>query len=556
MRYFPLYEAKMFHQFDHRWATFGGLEVDRLGGLEVEDDPELTNLETYEPTDLEPYGPTDLADDEDDGEPTNLQTSQPINLSTLRQKQDPRYLPTPRYWVSEADVLMRAVPLTREEKKELEAMDPERVVARLRPRAPKWLIAFRDITNTTNERTAIFSALPLAGCGNKAPLFRGLDDPRQSLLLTAITDSVVFDFCARCKLGGTTMNWFYVAQMACLEPSQLDEAHVHRIVPISLELVYTSEHLRPLAEEVCRSLGWEVGKSLGWEVGKSGDPEPANLQTSQPTNLNPFPFDEGRRALLRAELDALVARLYGLNRKQLRYILCPQGLSWAELEDVNDGREDPTCAGPHALPAEPALDFPGETFRVLKEKEERKFGEYRTRRLVLEAWDRLWTELGPVEPLPIKFGGFDVDRFVGSDSPTNLQTHRPTDLEPIATGLFAEPLPSHSPRSTAPTVQPEAPPPFQPVAAEAKIDEDEEAEEEPFALVSPEPELLTPLVDEQGVVIRVRVVSTSGREILPAGTVVGRDEQGKAVLWSVLPDGARSPRKFLSPPATIERLQE
>lgn len=33
--------------------------------------------------------------------------------------------------------------------------------------------------------------------------------------------------------------------------------------------------------------------------------------------------------------------------------------------------------------------FPGDTFRVLKEKETAKFGEYRTRRLVLEAWDRL-----------------------------------------------------------------------------------------------------------------------------------------------------------------------
>jgi len=33
--------------------------------------------------------------------------------------------------------------------------------------------------------------------------------------------------------------------------------------------------------------------------------------------------------------------------------------------------------------------FPGETFRVLKEKEIAKFGEYRTRRLVLEAWDKL-----------------------------------------------------------------------------------------------------------------------------------------------------------------------
>ena len=66
---------------------------------------------------------------------------------------------------------------------------------------------------------------------------------------------------------------------------------------------------------------------------------------------------------LRAELGAWLARAYGLTRDELRYILDPA--------DVH---------GP---------DFPGETFRVLKEKETTEFGEYRTRRLVLEAWDRL-----------------------------------------------------------------------------------------------------------------------------------------------------------------------
>jgi hypothetical protein len=77
----------------------------------------------------------------------------------------------------------------------------------------------------------------------------------------------------------------------------------------------------------------------------------------------PFRWDEERRALLRAELDAYYARLYGLTRNELRYILDPQ--------DVY---------GP---------DFPGEMFRVMKDKEIRQYGEYRTRRLVLEAWDRL-----------------------------------------------------------------------------------------------------------------------------------------------------------------------
>lgn len=34
-------------------------------------------------------------------------------------------------------------------------------------------------------------------------------------------------------------------------------------------------------------------------------------------------------------------------------------------------------------------DFPGKIFRVLKEKEITRYGEHRTRRLVLEAWERI-----------------------------------------------------------------------------------------------------------------------------------------------------------------------
>ena len=78
----------------------------------------------------------------------------------------------------------------------------------------------------------------------------------------------------------------------------------------------------------------------------------------------PFRFDPERRALLRAELDAYYAHLYGLSRDELRYILDPSDLM-----------------GP---------DYPSETFRVLKTNELRQFGEYRTQRLVLEAWDRLF----------------------------------------------------------------------------------------------------------------------------------------------------------------------
>ena len=66
--------------------------------------------------------------------------------------------------------------------------------------------------------------------------------------------------------------------------------------------------------------------------------------------------------MLRAELDACYARLYSLTRDELRYILDPAEVAGA--------------------------DYPTETFRVLKASEQRQFGEYRTRRLVLEAWDK------------------------------------------------------------------------------------------------------------------------------------------------------------------------
>ena len=36
-----------------------------------------------------------------------------------------------------------------------------------------------------------------------------------------------------------------------------------------------------------------------------------------------------------------------------------------------------------------AQTFPAETYRVLKGKEEKEYGEYRTRRLLLEAWDKM-----------------------------------------------------------------------------------------------------------------------------------------------------------------------
>ena len=82
-------------------------------------------------------------------------------------------------------------------------------------------------------------------------------------------------------------------------------------------------------------------------------------------------FDPEHRAIVRAELDAYYAKLYGLTRdEELRYILDPADVM--------------------------VKDYPSETFRVLKNKEIKEFGEYRTQRLVPEAWDKL--EAGDLQP--------------------------------------------------------------------------------------------------------------------------------------------------------------
>ena len=261
--YVPLYEAKMVHQFDHRWA-------------EYEEDGKTTR---------------DLTD-ADHADPTR----------TAR----------PRYWVPKVEV-------------------EKRLATRGWDRG--WLLGWRDITNATNERTVIAGVVPRVGVGHTYPLmFVEQDDILLWAALLANLNLLVFDYVTRQKIGGTHLTYGYLKQFPTLPSDAYTPADLDFIVPRVLELTYTAEDLRPWAED----------------LGFTGDP---------------FPWDPDRRRQLRAELDAWYARLYGLTRDELRYILDP-----ADVEGE---------------------DYPSETFRVLKKKECDTFGEYSTRRLVLEAWDRL-----------------------------------------------------------------------------------------------------------------------------------------------------------------------
>jgi hypothetical protein len=261
----PLYEAKMFYHFDHRYSTYeGATQANLNAGILPQPTPE--------------------------------------------QKQNPSFTVLPRYWVTKSEV-----------------------DSRLGNWKYNWLLGFRDITSNVVERTSIFSLMPKVGVGNSAPLLLpNVENVKLISCLLVNLNSIVFDYVTRQKIAGTHMNYFFVRQLPVLPPSAYSPADIDFITPRVLELVYTAHDLRPFAED----------------MGYHGEP---------------FKWDESRRAQVRAELDAYYARLYGLTRDELRYILDPKEVHGA--------------------------DFPGETFRVLKDKEIKAYGEYRTSRLVLGAWD-------------------------------------------------------------------------------------------------------------------------------------------------------------------------
>ncbi|MCC5816731.1 MAG: hypothetical protein JJT78_18420 [Leptospira sp.] len=270
----PLYEGKLFHQYDHRFAIYTDSENTRN--------------------------------------------------SMVEEKQDPNFTITPRYWVKESDV---KAALT-------DSKTGEVIWDR------KWFLGWRDITNATNERTMLCSLMPWSGVGHTSPLFfhTGIE---KTYLLLANNNSMATDFIFRSKTGGTHLTYFIIKQIPIIPPSSYTLADRKFLFPRVVELVYTSHDMRPFVDDLA-----EESAELGCDL-----PDV------------PYVWDEDRRALLRAEIDAYYGKLYGLSKDEMLYILDPQ-------EAMGE-------------------DWPGETFRGLKENELREFGEYRTKQLVMEAWGRI-----------------------------------------------------------------------------------------------------------------------------------------------------------------------
>ncbi|BBZ79500.1 hypothetical protein MANY_48370 [Mycolicibacterium anyangense] len=190
-----------------------------------------------------------------------------------------------------------------------------------------WLLGWRDITKAHQVRTFIPTVLPVSAVGHVFPVAFP-SDPMHAYLLQATWSSIAFDFIANQKLSGNHMTYAVLNQMACMAPSFFEEPARWRpneqlrtwLRPYCLELGYTSSRLNSYARDL-------------------GDKGPA------------FRWLPGRRALLRADLDAGFLHVYGLNREEAEHVL--------------------------------------DSFFVVRKYEERDLGEYRTKRLVLEAYDRM-----------------------------------------------------------------------------------------------------------------------------------------------------------------------
>lgn len=263
----PLYEGKMIHQFDDRWATF--------------DNPRKND----EPRDV-----------------------------TLSEKQVFNFRPKPQFWVEHEVVLKKFL----DKNGESWWQQP-------------WMLGFRDVSSPTNQRTLIYSILPSSfGVGHTINLFFPKRPEPEVACLLANFNSLTLDFVQRIKQSGSHVSRFLVHQLPVLPPNHYSEKAREYIVPRVAKLTRNSR-------EIC-------------DVWLTDFPD--------------YKFQDPRERLeIRAELDAYIARLYRLSREDLAYILDPQG--------------------------EMGEDFPSVTFPSLKKEEIEKYGEFLTKRLVLEAFDKL-----------------------------------------------------------------------------------------------------------------------------------------------------------------------
>jgi hypothetical protein len=386
-RYLPLYEAKMLHQFDHRYSTYEGATQRQLNvGILPRPLPEQKRDPGYA---VQPryWVREDLVDAAMPRWPEPLAAAlDASNTRTMRyvlslwaagfciernRPDEARQLLQRATTITFDDAASLAAttedslrfqngfPLTEQEAKAvIERPDePKALAAGLVERfSPKWLIGWRDITNATNERTLIASALPKAAVGDKFLLMFSKLSPELRLCLLANFDSFALDYAARQKIGGTSMKYFTVRQLPVIPPAIFlgpaawapNERIGDWIACRAFELQYTANNLRALADD-------------------------------RGFSAPPFGWDEARRFEMRCELDAAFFHLYLPAEHNGIWREAPEETP-AQLAELRRHFPIPRDAVGHILD-----QFPG-----VRQKDEQLFkGRYRTKERIIEIYDAM-----------------------------------------------------------------------------------------------------------------------------------------------------------------------
>lgn len=348
----PLYEAKMLHQFDHRWASYEDLETADVTPKQKSDPKFVVQPRYWVPREEVIYKitrvPADVVKAFRTGNDEDLRTAvrkwlENYELAKAGGEVCKRVLTTKHQQLIEqckaAQRFMVEHPLNQSEADALYSSDYLRyeVEALIKAKVPRWLLGWRDVSRSTDERTVIASALPLVGVGNTSSLMFTTQDTTHIACLQANLTAFVFDFVVRQKIGGTHLSYGCMKQLPTLPPSIYSQPCKWQssltlrewIVPRVLELSYTAYDMKGFAED----------------CGYAGEP---------------FAWNEHRRFLLRAELDAAYFHLYGIEREDVAYIL--------------------------------------DSFPIVQRRDQDVYNEYRTKRVILEAYDAIQKAINIGQP--------------------------------------------------------------------------------------------------------------------------------------------------------------
>ena len=205
--------------------------------------------------------------------------------------------------------------------------------ANVPPRANlDWMLAYKDITAVTNERTMIASVLPRCGAVHALPVLIPSEDidgyNLQAPVVLANLNSFAFDYFARQKVQAQHLSWYIVEQLPVIPPADYDRKFgsmtAREIVAREvLHLTYTAHDMAPFARDMFAAMpelaaSWQSHAAVGPAAQASRHSAVSGIADAIP---GPHVWDDADRRQRRARLDALYFHLYGIGKADADYIL-------------------------------------------------------------------------------------------------------------------------------------------------------------------------------------------------------------------------------------------